>query len=57
MPTKERKAFFFKKKKQKTFALAPASTDVSGLQLGRMPTSKSFLVLFFKKEHTFFLIR
>jgi hypothetical protein len=35
----ERKYFFFEKKKQKTFAHGP-----------RVPTDKSFLVLFFKKE-------
>jgi hypothetical protein len=53
MPTKERKALFLGKKKQKTFALAPASTDVSGLQLGRMPTGKSFLFFFSKKNILF----
>jgi hypothetical protein len=47
----ERKAFFFEKKKQKTFALAPSSPDVLPLQLARNPTDKSFLILFFKKEH------
>ena len=36
---KESKAFFFEKKKQKTFFTAVAD-----------PTDKSFLVLFFKKE-------
>jgi hypothetical protein len=41
-----RKHFFFEKKKQKTFAhLAAASPEALG------PGCKSFLVLFFKKEH------
>jgi len=41
-----RKSFFFEKKKQKTFSLWV------GAQAGSMraATSKSFLVLFFKKE-------
>jgi hypothetical protein len=44
-----RKVFFFEKKKQKTF--------MSGESLGPAPVKrhKSFLVLFFKKEHSFFL--
>jgi len=45
-----KKAFFFEKKKQKTFAIAPSSPDVNLLQLARSQTDKSFLVLFFKKE-------
>jgi hypothetical protein len=53
---KERKHFFFEKKKQKTFALARAPPGVDSPQLARMPTSKSFLVLFFKKEHFLFLL-
>jgi hypothetical protein len=47
----EKKDFFFEKKKQKTFVLAPSSPDVTLLQLARSQTDKSFLVLFFKKEH------
>jgi hypothetical protein len=38
---KERKAFFSEEKKQKTFILRP------------WPGRKSFLVLFFKKEHSY----
>jgi hypothetical protein len=45
----ERKAFFFEKKKQKTFIGCRGTIPGSGLN------TKSFLVLFFKKEH-FFLI-
>jgi ABC-type phosphate/phosphonate transport system substrate-binding protein len=46
-----RKAFFFEKKKQKTFVLwcAPRRQHT--------PNGKSFLVLFFKKEHPFLLHR
>jgi hypothetical protein len=42
-----KKAFFFEKKKQKTFGIlgTPAARRAS--------RSKSFLVLFFKKEHSF----
>jgi hypothetical protein len=41
--SEERKDFFFEKKKQKTFA--------PGVRAGvAPPMSKSFLVLFFKKE-------
>jgi hypothetical protein len=35
----------------KTFAPTPSSSDVLVLHLARNQTSKSFLVLFFKKEH------
>jgi hypothetical protein len=44
-----RKAFFFEKKKQKTFALTPSSPGAQLPTLARVPTDKSFLVLFFKK--------
>jgi hypothetical protein len=47
--------FFFEKKNQKTFAPALSSPRAYLRQLARMPTSKRFLVLFFKKEHFFFL--
>jgi hypothetical protein len=43
----------FEKKQQKTFALVPAAARASLLSLARMQTRKSFLVLFFKKEHSF----
>jgi hypothetical protein len=43
--------FFFEKKNQKTFALALWPPDVSLRPLARNQTSKSVLVLFFKKEH------
>jgi hypothetical protein len=46
---RRRKAFFFVKKKKKAFMRA-----VAGLSLQvRDSTSKSFLVLFYKKEHSF----
>jgi hypothetical protein len=41
-----RKYFFFEKKKQKTFARWLTRL----IRLARTETSKSFLVLFFKKE-------
>jgi hypothetical protein len=50
LATKVRKDFFFEKKKQKTFTLALSSPGALRLQLGRVPTSQSFLVLFFKKN-------
>jgi 4-amino-4-deoxy-L-arabinose transferase-like glycosyltransferase len=51
-----RKNFFFEKKKQKTFALAP-SRQRTGVNSVPAVTDKSFLVLFFKKEHLpFFLL-
>jgi hypothetical protein len=51
--SEERKFFFFEKKKQKTFANGVRGPIQSG---PRAPISKSFLVLFFKKELlTFFL--
>jgi hypothetical protein len=44
-----RKAFFFEKKKQKTFVnLHCAYGD---MRFNTSPINKSFLVLFFKKEH------
>jgi len=46
-----RKKVFFLKKKQKTFAPAPLPRDACLGQLARMQAGKSFLVLFFKKEH------
>ncbi|HTZ69400.1 MAG TPA: hypothetical protein VMB71_02015 [Acetobacteraceae bacterium] len=49
-PTKERKYFFFEKKKQKTFAHGPAPSGYM-VGIGAAATGKSFLVLFFKKEH------
>jgi hypothetical protein len=42
---KERKAFFFVKKKQKTFPLGAQS-----VARGTSQTGKRFLLLFFKKE-------
>jgi len=48
---KAKEVFFFEKKNQKTFAPALSSPDASPLQLARLRESKSFLVLFFKKEH------
>jgi LPPG:FO 2-phospho-L-lactate transferase len=50
-----RKNLFFEKKKQKTFAPALLPPGVHAGQLARNQTDKSFLVLFFKKEHSFFL--
>jgi hypothetical protein len=51
-----KKVFFFEKKKQKIFAPAPSSPGARVIQLARNRTDKSFLVLFFKKEHTSFLL-
>jgi hypothetical protein len=48
---KKKKAFFFEKKKQKTLALALCLPDAVLIQFTRPRKSKSFLVLFFKKEH------
>jgi len=45
----ERKHFFFEKKKQKTFGCC------RGLPNSEYHKYKSFLVLFFKKEHSCFL--
>jgi hypothetical protein len=51
--TKEGKTSFLKKRSKKL--LLPGSHDpIRGGP--RTPTGKSFLVLFFKKEHFFFLI-
>jgi hypothetical protein len=47
---RRRKVFFFEKKKQKTFALALLPPDASLPDLARNLRSKSFLLLFFKKE-------
>jgi hypothetical protein len=44
---KERTSFFEKKEAKKLYTLARA------LRLARAQTCKSFLVLFFKKEHPF----
>jgi len=52
---RKKKDFFFEKKKQKTFAHAPSPPDAEVLQLAPNQTSRSFLVLFFKKEHLLFL--
>jgi len=51
---KERKAFFFEKKNQKTFI---RSGQHGGLRLISVPAAKgeSFLLLFFKKEALGFL--
>jgi hypothetical protein len=49
----KKKNFFFEKKKQKTFAPALSSPDDYPVPLARSQTDKSFLVLFFKKEHFF----
>jgi hypothetical protein len=48
----EVRVFFFEKKKKKAFALALAAPCALFLNLARLQTSKSVLVLFFKKEHT-----
>jgi hypothetical protein len=53
VPQKARKAFFFEKKKQKTFALAPVAPDDSLIDLARTSTEKSFLLPFFKKIRFF----
>jgi len=45
-----RKYFFFEKKKQKTFVLSVYAADTAV----RTRMSKSFLVLFFKKELLFY---
>jgi hypothetical protein len=45
---KERKHFFFEKKKQKTF-----HSQGRGATTSMASVIKSFLVLFFKKEHSF----
>jgi hypothetical protein len=47
---KVKKPFFFEKKKQKTFANFP----LRSIWLPRAQMCKSFLVLFFKKEHPCF---
>jgi hypothetical protein len=41
-----RKAFFFEKKKQKTFAPTLSSPDASLVHFARNQTGKSFLVIF-----------
>jgi hypothetical protein len=41
-----RKAFFFEKKKQKTFAFAPFMRGAALIQLARNPTQKSFWFFF-----------
>jgi hypothetical protein len=46
--------FFFEKKNQKTLAPALSSPGANLLQCARNQTDKSFLVLFFKKEHLAF---
>jgi hypothetical protein len=46
-----KKAFFFEKKKQNTFTSGIAHERKIGRKGG--DSSKSFLVLFFKKEHFF----
>jgi len=46
----EGKRFFFEKKKQKTFIPLP-SPSTRHVSATRNRTDKSFLVLFFKKEH------
>jgi hypothetical protein len=54
-PEKERPSFF-EKKKQKTFDFFDLAADLSHMQRGKVPKNKSFLVLFFKKEHLPFLV-
>jgi len=49
-----RKVFFFEKRK--TYAFALPSPHVKLAQLARNQTDRSFLVLFFKKEHSSFLM-
>jgi hypothetical protein len=52
---KSRKYFFFEKKKQKTFIFSVTRTTQSSCDT--ILTVKSFLVLFFKKEHLAFCRR
>jgi hypothetical protein len=47
---RKKAVFFFEKKNQKTFSLAPSSRDAQLIALARNPAGKSFLLLFFKKE-------
>jgi hypothetical protein len=49
------KVFFSEEKKQKTFISSPASRWVQGNACGAQPEDKSLLVLFFRKEHSYFL--
>jgi hypothetical protein len=60
---KGRKVFFFEKKKQKTFVVGRISypprskaDNKSALRDKSATANKSFLVLFFKKEHSFFAL-
>jgi membrane-bound lytic murein transglycosylase A len=55
MQVKEAETFFFEKKKQKTLARAPLVYHAILGARARIQTDKSFLVLFFKKEHSFLL--
>jgi hypothetical protein len=48
---KKQQNLFCEKKKQKTFAPAPALPAADVRKRARGQTDKSFLVLFFKKEH------
>jgi hypothetical protein len=48
-----KKDFFFEKRSKKRCACAVTNWRL-GAQLTRNPTDKSFLVLFFKKEHLSF---
>jgi hypothetical protein len=47
----EEEVFFFEKRNQKTFAPALSPPGALWCLLARNQTDKSFLVLFFKKEH------
>jgi hypothetical protein len=52
-----RKVFFSEEKKQKTFIFPLAQMSGHGFQVGRRRENKSFLVLFFKKEHSCLSVR
>jgi hypothetical protein len=54
-PQAARKHFFFEKKKQKTFIYWPTFRVTPG-RCDWPKTDKSFLVLFFKKEHSVLLL-
>jgi hypothetical protein len=51
-----RKVFFSEEKKQKTFMMAPADRSRPWPDRWNQPRIKSLLVLFFRKEHTYFQI-
>jgi hypothetical protein len=53
-PLREGRMFSFEKKNQKTFVSAPAEGLTLYTPERNCIKSQSFLVLFFKKEHSFF---